>query len=427
MFVSTDGSDAGCVRYATRPASPKACSSFERAYRLAKPGDTVAIEAGTYGDQEIDADPAKRGSTAVVTFRPATSGAHVTVNGYLRLGLDPFQEPGHPGPSYVTIRDIAVLTRAEAYTPAQHVVWDRITGGAFYIRGVEHMRIERSSWGPCWSDSEPSPAHPCNENTKIEGGGSSGEQTTSDVVIDRSLFHDFTITQNHFECMILDGGVNITVEHSTFRNCQIYDIDISNDGVGLKNLRLTRNVFGQPSGGQPLPWAVNFQSGSPPQPLTGISVVANSFLSGAGITQSSGTIGAVAVSRNVMGYHDCLSNVVYRDNFWPGGACGDSSNVSGRIWGYTLADGVLKVDPRVLGLRKAVHDAAAGMPTSLVLRELARAHVPAPGSRRWTLASFLQVVANPVYRGGHYGVSQRGLFSAAAAARVCKRLGCPAS
>src|SRR5262245_45829006 len=61
VFVSTTGSDqANCSR-----VSP--CKTFDRAYRVAQPGQVVEVAGGTYGSQTIGAD-SSRGSADDVVF-----------------------------------------------------------------------------------------------------------------------------------------------------------------------------------------------------------------------------------------------------------------------------------------------------------------------------------------------------------------------
>ena len=72
LYVSADGRDSNACSEA------KPCSSFQRAYVAAKPGEPVLIGAGTYGDQKLTPDPKKR-STKPVVFRPADRTA-VKVN-----------------------------------------------------------------------------------------------------------------------------------------------------------------------------------------------------------------------------------------------------------------------------------------------------------------------------------------------------------
>ena len=65
LYVSPGGSDSSrCTRSAP-------CRSFERAYDVAVPGQTVLVGGGTYGgQQEVQADSGKTSQTDVL-FKPA--------------------------------------------------------------------------------------------------------------------------------------------------------------------------------------------------------------------------------------------------------------------------------------------------------------------------------------------------------------------
>ena len=87
LFVSPAGSDKnGC-------SSSAPCLSFDRAYHVAQPGQTVLMAAGVYGPQSISADSSKLAAPGDVVFRPAggtvtlpnsvltVSGSHVELHG----------------------------------------------------------------------------------------------------------------------------------------------------------------------------------------------------------------------------------------------------------------------------------------------------------------------------------------------------------
>src|SRR5690348_15681846 len=68
--VATNGSDSA----ACTSAAP--CATFQRAYQVAKAGDTVEVAGGTYAGQNIDTTP--KSSGPAVVFQPV-SGQSVTV------------------------------------------------------------------------------------------------------------------------------------------------------------------------------------------------------------------------------------------------------------------------------------------------------------------------------------------------------------
>ena len=89
VFVSPSGNDAA----ACSQVAP--CRSFDRAYRVAQPGQTVEVACGSYGAQSVGRDASKTSSSDVV-FRPANSAAPcVRILGPLSLGDTFTQGPNH--------------------------------------------------------------------------------------------------------------------------------------------------------------------------------------------------------------------------------------------------------------------------------------------------------------------------------------------
>ena len=126
VFVASNGSDAGarCRRFATPFPNPdlsgaSVCKTFDRAYHLARPGDTVEVQTGSYEAQALS--PKQSAAIPSVIIQPVLGGS-VTLE-------DLAVEGGH-----VTIRDLTIATgtnhgRGWAST-ASHVTLDgvRITG-----------------------------------------------------------------------------------------------------------------------------------------------------------------------------------------------------------------------------------------------------------------------------------------------------------
>jgi hypothetical protein len=82
--VWVDGNGGSCVRSPGSAAyvDAQACGSFDAAYRQVRPGDTVLIRGGTYGEQTIrDRADLALGSAPVV-FRPAPSESVVINAGF---------------------------------------------------------------------------------------------------------------------------------------------------------------------------------------------------------------------------------------------------------------------------------------------------------------------------------------------------------
>jgi hypothetical protein len=430
VFVSQTGSDSTCAR--NKPSRP--CASFNRAYHLASCGGVVSVAGGTYDPQEIDRDPTKLSCGVNVVFQPA-AGQTVTVNGKLSFGNG---ATGARGPAHVTVKSFAVTDSTEAFTGADGVKWVNLQGGAFYIRGAQNLTISGGDWGPCNSSPIGKPGDACGEPAKIESNTNSGEALTKNITINGATFHDFYITRDgdHFECFDVWGGTNITVENSKFFTCEIYDISVA-PAAGctadpLPGLVIQNNWFGQAQnqGGQPRISAVELDTrcGN----LSTTVIRHNSFVSGQGISWEAGPDGGGAsVTGNIFGisgHGNCIPNVTFHGNLWPGSPCGDAANTT-TPFGYVLGpDGRLKVDVRPgASVQQIFKQSAAGSSLSALVRILRRGHYVAPG-RAWSGTAVLGILANRSYVGGTFGApgAQPALVSASVWQKACARaIRCP--
>jgi hypothetical protein len=76
----------------------------------------------------------------------------------------------------------------------------------------------------------------------------------SNILVENALFHDYRIVYGsgeHFECMIIFGGQNITVRGNSFRDCEYYNIFVQHpvwagsayDGRSPEGMLFERNTF----------------------------------------------------------------------------------------------------------------------------------------------------------------------------------------
>src|SRR4051794_15215187 len=289
VYVAPTGSDAGlCTRVAP-------CATLDRGYHAARPGGRVVVAAGRYPAQTITHDPAKRGSAPVVI--EAAPGARVTIAGRLQIGSG---EGARDAPSHLILRDLtAPKQRIQVTDPAQDVTLDHDSAGSFYVDGAQHITVRGGDYGNCGS-----------EDRGCEGGGPGSQNWIKDdvassrtryVTITGVRIHDYSIDDagDHYECLFLLGGTNITIEDSHFWNCEIYDVFIQANG---------------------------------PHPIGGVTIQNNWF----GRTQQQD--GSLRGSAVVLGQHDtssALSNVLVRYNSFAAGeglvdegyAVGDYTNV----------------------------------------------------------------------------------------------------
>ena len=290
VFVSPAGSDtAACT-----VAAP--CRSFNRAYTVASPGQTVEVAAGSYGTQQVNADATKT-SAADVVFAPA-AGAAVTL-GALNVYAKHFEVRSmtlsewslNPGTDDVTLRNLNVR-------------------GGIFITGATNVTIAGGSVGP-GVDFHPQFA-PWPAGSPI-----------SNVVIDGVDFHDWTRTSTavHTECLQIAGGVGITVRNSIFRNCAVMDLSITEyNGSGPPtDYTIENNVFGPSvSGGY---YSLQFNSNA--SALRNILVRNNSSTQEFLIDNAQPTITNVRVVANIAPISPwaCSSRVSYARNVWQGATC----------------------------------------------------------------------------------------------------------
>ncbi len=233
VFLAPGGNDAG-------PCSKRApCKSFQRGYAKAKPGQVVELAAGDYGLQKMRRDASKTSSVDVV-LRPAAD-AVVTVQG---LELGERAEPGK-GPSHVTIRGVKDAREPQGafdIVGANDVTFRDLDAANFYIDLSSNVTIHGGDWGPCTV-----PSQTCS-NSKIDVDA--GEN----ILVQGARFHDYRIVPNsgeHFECIIIFGGRNVTIRDNVFSNCEFYNIFVQHpvwagegfDGRSPESMVFERNTF----------------------------------------------------------------------------------------------------------------------------------------------------------------------------------------
>jgi hypothetical protein len=347
LFVATTGSDQNTCR-----SRQEACSSLNRAYRAAHPGETVEVAGGDYAAQEIVADPRKT-STRRVVIR-AARGARVNVQG---LTLGSSGEAGD-GPRHLTIEHLHttyaasdVQLPATALPGTRDVTLRGIDAGNFLLWGVQDIRVQGGDWGPCATG----PDVPCS-NSKIDSGAPGFE--TRNITIDGARFHDYRFSPAcyqdgadcHFECMFLNGSANVTVKRSTFRDCALYDIFVTLSGpeaarVGHRNLKIVGNVFDTPwdesaqgaqrarAGAVALNWCENSPLG-----YENVQIAFNSFQSDTGVWFDSPQTPNchaknISVVGNLLGFDGCDPRISYAYNVYSSalrrGHCGRTDRIVG--------------------------------------------------------------------------------------------------
>jgi hypothetical protein len=218
--VSPDGSDA------SRCTAARPCATFDRAYRIAEPGQVVYVNAGKYGRQEIGIDRSKT-SSRDVRFEPAP-GARVDVGG---VGVDVFG-------SHVEFRGMRFSGGWYVHPGAADVTFRDIESKDMFITSAREIRVIGGVIGP--GRGEPYDS----QIKSIEAGA----PPPTDILIDGVSFLNWWRPAGsgyHTECLQIGSGVNVVIRGSRFERCATHDVFIRSWGRGfpLRNFRIENNVF----------------------------------------------------------------------------------------------------------------------------------------------------------------------------------------
>ena len=226
-YVATTGSDTN----ACTKAAP--CKSFDRAYRVALPGQVIEVAGGRYPAQTLSVDPVKT-STLDVIFRPAP-GAAVVVSGALAVYG-----------KHVEFADMKLAGGWSAKSSSVDLTFRNVSTPNFSIQSARWVNILGGEVGPWTANSEADP--------KIAKSSASNPTVPGQITIDGVRFHDIVRpagSSYHIECLQIGAAAGLTIRNSTFDNCSTHAIYISSWGSGyqLSNISIQGNTFGTLLGG----------------------------------------------------------------------------------------------------------------------------------------------------------------------------------
>jgi hypothetical protein len=237
LYVATNGSSTS----ACTQAAP--CSTFNRAYTVAQPGDTVQVAAGSYSGQTINAAPLPAGAASVV-FEPATAGA-VTVSS-LRVnqgGAIEFRDFTVTGDTY---NGCNCAASGQAGSVVREITYRRIKMQQLFIRGADKISYIDGEVGPNGADD--------GMNWITQPYQSSDPPT--DILLDGMRIHDFTKhnSGSHVDCLGIEMADGVTIRNSRFWTCAHFAIIFGTEGIGPtmpRNLTIENNFLDccDPSGG----------------------------------------------------------------------------------------------------------------------------------------------------------------------------------
>jgi hypothetical protein len=306
VTVAPGGSD-------TNPCTPAApCATFDHAYHRAAPGQTIQVAAGTYGPQTITPDATKSGASTDVVFSPTgtVSVAKLAIGG---SHLD-FQNMSAvwkilPTANTVTLRNIS--SPGAVY----------ITGGASNISVLG---------GQIYS---PVPVSTDSQIASLYG------HAPTNILFDGVSFHDFRDigpgNLHHIECLQVGGATNLTIQNSTFQNCETHDLFIrswgfvNNSPYPLSNIVIKNNTIAPTYTGY---YAMQVLDDLwTAQPPTSVTIANNTFQQGIHINITHGTIlltgntlpAMSAYLCNAFGPNSTLTNNTYTY----GTPCGTNSTI----------------------------------------------------------------------------------------------------
>jgi chitodextrinase len=202
VFISPSGSDSN----ACTQAAP--CRSFDRAYHVAQPGQTVQMAGGDYGGQSLTYDGSKVNASSNVVFVPAP-GATVTASGELSVRASASQPVAHVEIDNVRFGDVYLRY-------ANNVVLRNDAMAFFFLRDTVNVQI---LGGEVYGNSD---AISPTIGTSVTGGA--GAKNT---LIDGVSFHDVNRANNptaHTECLFIQESSGTVVRNSSFTRCEIFDV-----------------------------------------------------------------------------------------------------------------------------------------------------------------------------------------------------------
>ena len=262
LAVAPAGSD-------TNPCTPSApCATFDRAYHVASPGETVQVAAGSYGPQSITPDATKTGADVVFTAAGTVTVAKLAIGG-----------------SHLTFQNMSAVWKM--LPTATAVTLRNISSpGAIYITGgasnISVLGGQIYSPVPVASDSQIASLY--------------GKVPTN-ILFDGVSFHDFRDigpgNLHHIECLQVGAAINLTIQNSTFTNCETHDLFIrswgnaNNSPSPLSNILIQNNSFAKTyTGYYAMQVLDDLWTGQPP---TSVTITNNHFLQDINVVVTHGT------------------------------------------------------------------------------------------------------------------------------------------
>jgi hypothetical protein len=256
VFVAPSGSDSSCVR----GDASRACATLQGACAKAQGGDTVEVAAGAYASQSVTCQP-----SSTVTFQPA-AGASVTIAG----GSQPWTDGLDISGRNLTLRNMTVTGKYAEWSVsggASNINMVNMNSGRLNIGSASNVTVKGGNFGPYFDDQG-------------SGGSHVGSAQATNIVIDGITMHDYTIPSGsgfHLDCISIWGGNGVTIEDSTFYNCNGFDVWMKGypQVASATNVEIVNNVLRPNLGGTPQ--VVSLACNDAGAPLANVRVEYNSM------------------------------------------------------------------------------------------------------------------------------------------------------
>jgi hypothetical protein len=434
IFLATTGSDSNpCTK-----AAP--CASFQRAYRAARPGQTVEVASGVYPSQTLGADPNKR-SAADVTFRPA-KGATVSFSGRFTL----------EGASHMVLRDLR-FSRSDEFRDLMFdacnndITVVNSTGKRFFIlEGNSNVTFRGGRWGGYGSPGE--------QDSHIGTGDAFAPNRTCNgqlapparnIVFDGVTWHDvfWNVPKeqwggSHPDCFQINGYADgVTIRNSYFLRCGDSFLGIGSEQGPVTNVTVENTTF--LGLGNYAYWGLQITSGGKLYPCGNIVLRKNiywpnnpkstayAFSPIVTTCEPPGGTGPVRVEDNIFQkappesdckrYQAAPYGTRWINNlFNQGTPCGSSAQRAPYGYTWTPTGRLRVVSKQAAAIRRIFQAATGGTQATQIARGLTRDRIAGPNGRGWRVATVRDVIANGAYVGNVYG--RRGSHPAIVSRKV---------
>lgn len=243
LYVSPGGAPSG----ACTQSAP--CSSLDRAYHVARPGQVVVMLGGLYAAQSIRPDPTKESASANVIFRAASGSTPTLPNSTFTISGShvEFQGLTMDQTGCANVRVAPPCPQLLIQAPGHDVVFDGFRASRFFITGAYNVTIKNSDFGPSW------------DNHGIIHADTAGNRP-HDILLSNVAVHDHLntdackaqagcIAAHHQGCgPTINDAYNVVEDRMRFFNCQDLGQLVKPFRFPNENITIQNSWFG-PNGG----------------------------------------------------------------------------------------------------------------------------------------------------------------------------------